>query len=199
MFVAVLSGKTEPGAIGRRGQSLDGLELVAVADAERLVGRFDRELVSAARIALLVVIQALEADIERRIRLRFLAAGDGHASARPAGEADRAAVWIGPFVGFLAFAGEFLVDGVVAAGRCELARLWAAGADTRHRACTRRSSCRRRQGDDGQRKHCKQRKLGSPSWSHSLPQMESNWRRPFCPSHRPVICVYANADAGKSM
>ena len=40
---------------------VDGLDDVAVADAQPLVGRLDRELVPAARVALLVEVQALEA------------------------------------------------------------------------------------------------------------------------------------------
>ena len=54
--------------------AIDSLDNIAIANAHALVRGLDRELVSTARIALLVVVQALEAKIEGRIRLGLLAA-----------------------------------------------------------------------------------------------------------------------------
>src|SRR5262249_20933372 len=71
---------------------VDDLDDIAVADAHALVGRLDGELVPAARIALLVVVQALEAGVERRVRLRLLSARDRRAATGPRGEADRPAL-----------------------------------------------------------------------------------------------------------
>src|SRR5512132_1282061 len=60
---------------------VDGLHDVAVADAQALVGRLDGELVPATRVALLVVVQPFEAEVERRVRLRLLSARYGRAAA----------------------------------------------------------------------------------------------------------------------
>ena len=55
MFVAVLSGSADcPRRVEDVEDVVHGLEHVAVADTQPLVGRLDRELVAAARVALLV-------------------------------------------------------------------------------------------------------------------------------------------------
>ena len=53
-----------PGGVEDVEDVVDGLDDVAVAGAEALVGRLDGELVAAARVALLVEVQPLEADVE---------------------------------------------------------------------------------------------------------------------------------------
>src|SRR5439155_7917485 len=110
---------------------VDSLDNVAVADAHALVGRLDGELVSAARVALLVVVQPFEAALERGIRLRLLAAARGSALARSTRKADRAVERIRTRVGLLALAGELIAQALVARRR-ELARLRAARADARY-------------------------------------------------------------------
>ena len=53
-----------PGGVEDVDDVVDSLEHVAVADAQTLVGRLDRELITAARIALLEQVQAFEARVE---------------------------------------------------------------------------------------------------------------------------------------
>src|SRR2546428_8732818 len=50
------------------------LQHKAVPGAHALVRRFDRELVAAARIPLLIKVEPFEADVELRVRFGFLAA-----------------------------------------------------------------------------------------------------------------------------
>src|SRR5262249_26227597 len=94
---------------------------IAVADAHALVGRLDGELVPAARVALLVVVQALEAGVERRVRLRLLSARDRRAATGPRGEADRPVVRVGPLV--VVTGREFILDDAARARRSEVTRL----------------------------------------------------------------------------
>ncbi len=63
-----------PGGIEDVEDVIHGLEHVAVADAHALVGRLDRELVPAARVALLEEVQAFEAGVEGWVRFGLLAA-----------------------------------------------------------------------------------------------------------------------------
>ena len=83
-----------------------GLEHVPVADAERLIGRFDRELVLVVRVAILEEIQSLEAQVELGIGLGGLAAdciGPVHTSraAAKASVDDRAVKRCGPIFSFV--------------------------------------------------------------------------------------------------
>src|SRR5213075_1047826 len=55
-------------------RDVDGLEHVAVAGTESLIGRLDRELVLIVGVAMLEQIDALEARVELRARLRLAAA-----------------------------------------------------------------------------------------------------------------------------
>jgi len=55
---------------------VDRLEHETVADAQALVRRLDSELVAAARITLLIEVEAFEAEIELRVRLGLRAAVD---------------------------------------------------------------------------------------------------------------------------
>jgi hypothetical protein len=57
---------------------VDGLEHKAVTGTQPLIGRFDGELVSATRIALLIMVQTFEAGVELRVRLGLLATGHRH-------------------------------------------------------------------------------------------------------------------------
>ena len=57
-----------------------GFDDVTVADAHALIGRFDGELVSAARVALLVEVQPFEAGAQLGVRLRLFG-GRGHEAA----------------------------------------------------------------------------------------------------------------------
>src|SRR6202008_3782361 len=68
----------------------------AVAYAQALVRRLDGELVPAARVALLVVVQAREAEVEHRVRLRLRSARHRRAATGGRGEADRPVVWVRP-------------------------------------------------------------------------------------------------------
>ncbi len=97
---------------------VDGLDHVAVADAQRLVRRLDRELVAAARIALLVVVETLEPGVERRVRLRLLGAVDGGSATGAAREADRAGIRIRSLIRLLSFSCELVLAGnTLVAGR----------------------------------------------------------------------------------
>jgi hypothetical protein len=53
---------------------VDRFDDIAVADAHPLVGRLDRELVPAAGVALLVMVQARETEVQLRVGLGLLAA-----------------------------------------------------------------------------------------------------------------------------
>src|SRR4029077_20904883 len=60
---------------------IDGLDDVAVAHAEPLIGRLNRELIATARIALLIEVQAFKPHVECWVRLGLLATTRGGASA----------------------------------------------------------------------------------------------------------------------
>src|SRR5207248_2534854 len=111
---------------------VDGLELEAVAGAEALVGRLDRELVAASRIPLLVEVQALEARCDGGVRLRLLAAVHGNAVPGARGETavdDRPRIWPWTRVS-TGFARE--LDAETSVRRCKRARLGRAGPRKRN-------------------------------------------------------------------
>jgi hypothetical protein len=88
MFVAMLSGKTKvPEVFEDVDYVVRRLDHVPIPDAEPLVRRLERELVPAARVALLVVLQSGEMDAELRIRLRLFATVDRDAVANVRGQA----------------------------------------------------------------------------------------------------------------
>ena len=73
---------------------VDRLEDEAVAGAHALVGRLDGELVAAARVPLLVMVEAFEAELEGRVRLGLRSAIHRRAAATSARQADGAVVGI---------------------------------------------------------------------------------------------------------
>ena len=113
-----------------------GLDDVAVANAHPLIGRLDRELVSAAGIALLVVVETLEAELEGGIGLRLQGAAHGGTLARVLRQAaidDRPGIRVGALLG-VCLACEFLIGDVSGTGRGEVAGLRSRGANLRNQA-----------------------------------------------------------------
>ena len=179
---------------------IDGLDDVAVPCTHALVGRLDGELVPAARIALLVEVQALEAGVELRIRLRLLAGGGRDAYYGPAGGQapvdDVAAVRIGTVLVLLP--GELVTTRAVPG--CERPGRGRARSGFRNKrarcTCARRGSGGGRQNADDQREDRKQPKFRSPSQSHCLPHGVIGGGEAPVP---PGLRVYASVDAAKSM
>src|SRR5207247_3788317 len=101
-------------------------------------------LVPAARVPLLVVIQPLEAEVERGVRLRLLAAAGGRTRSRAGREAaiDDSVVRVGTFLSLSS--GDLLIRNVPRAGRRKFAALRGSRSHTRHeaRSCSARAGCR---------------------------------------------------------
>jgi len=72
-----------PGGVEDVEYIVHGFKHVAVADTERLVGRLNRELIPAVRIALLIKVQAFKPHVEDRVRRGLLATVHGDAVAAP--------------------------------------------------------------------------------------------------------------------
>src|SRR5207253_8797282 len=102
----------------------------AVGGSRGLVRGFDGDRVPRAGVEFVVVVQTLEAEVDRRVRLRLLPAGAGGASAGAGREADRPVVRVRSLLALPA--GREFVLGYGSVGRREVTRLRGARAADRN-------------------------------------------------------------------